>query len=87
MAHFYSSCQGNRGEATRLGDKKSGAVTEAAGWNGCIQVNVFYNEKHNRDEFTVTLRTWAGSDYKAHIIASGILDANIEDPFIPALIA
>lgn len=90
MARFYSSCQGNRGKATRLGTmtgNRNGVITQAAGWQGCIEVECFYNRDADRDEFEVRLTPWGGSGGQTRLIASGILDANIEDPFIPALIA
>lgn len=87
MAHFYSSCQGRSGEASRLGGKESGVTTLAAGWEGAIRVNVWYDEEHDRNEFRVMLEPWQGYGFTPRIIAEGILDAKIEDPYIPALIA
>lgn len=87
MAHFFTSCHGNRGKATRLGAASSGASTEAAGWKGCIEVNVWHNKDKDRDEFEVRLVPWGGAGGQARVIASGILNSEIEDPFIPALIA
>jgi hypothetical protein len=37
MARFYGSLQGRRGEATRLGDSKSGIEVEACSWAGKVQ--------------------------------------------------
>jgi hypothetical protein len=87
MAHFYGTVQGHRGEASRLGAKSAGIHTEAAGWSGCIDVQVFFNEKDQRDEFIVRLKPWGSSGGESRVIAEGILDSGITDPFIPALIA
>ena len=87
MAHFWGTCQGHRGAAARSGAKSSGMHTEAAGWSGCIDVQVFYNEDTQRDEFVVRLKPWGSSSGESRVIAEGILDSSIDDPFIPALIA
>ena len=86
MSHFYGTIQGKAGEATRCGSKKSGLHTETAGWGGCIDVQVYYSEKHERDMFTVKLKPW-GNGGDGRIIAEGFLDSEVTDPFIPALIA
>ncbi len=38
MSHFYSTIQGNRGEATRCGTKDSGIMASARSWSGSITV-------------------------------------------------
>ena len=87
MAHFYGTCHGNRKRATRLGVKNSGMHTEAAGWKGCIDVQIFYDEETGRDKFYVRLKPWGMLTGESRVIAEGVLDSSITDPFIPALIA
>lgn len=87
MAHFYGEIQGSRGEASRLGNKKSGFRTVAASWSGAIETYVYWDEDAKRNMFNVYLIPWGSSDGKRKLIAEGILDSAIDDPYIPALIA
>lgn len=41
MAHFRGTIQGNRGEASRLGTKKSGLLADLNGWNIGVKINCF----------------------------------------------
>ena len=77
MAHFYSSIQGQRGEATRLGSASSGITTVAAGWAGAIKVHVHFDETTGLDMYEVRLTPWEGSGGQSYVIASGVLDANV----------
>ena len=74
MAHFYGTLQGNRGLATRRGDKNSGVRTNAAGWGGSIQVNVY--EEDGVDKFQVWLTPWQGCGGASIELAKGNLDSN-----------
>ena len=87
MAHFWGTCQGGRGKVERAGHKNTGMHTEAAGWNGCIDVHVWYDEENKRDMFRVRLTPWGSSSGDSRTIAEGVLDSSIADPYIPALIA
>lgn len=87
MAHFWGTCQGHRGMAERAGAKTSGMTTQAAGWRGCIETTVYYDKEHDRDMFVVRLVPWGSSPGSHRVIAEGVLDSGIEEPFIPALIA
>ena len=60
MAHFRSTIGGNRGEASRLGTKNSGMMTECNGWNLGATCRIDYNEKKERDEVSVTLTRGSG---------------------------
>jgi hypothetical protein len=40
MAMFYGKVQGQRGEATRLGGRKSGLTTTAASWQGAVKTTL-----------------------------------------------
>lgn len=73
MARFYGSVKGNRGEASRLGNKGSGMITVAAGWDGAIRVILY--EEDGKDRFTVYLTPHMNSGGQARIIASGELKA------------
>ena len=52
MAQFMATIKGNRGEASRLGTKKSGMVVRVNGWRCGITVFARVNEE-GLDEFTV----------------------------------
>ncbi len=87
MSHFYGTLQGSRGQATRLGAKNSGLRVQAASWTGCIETRIYYDKDHERNMFRVWLTPWGSQGGMGRIIAEGVLDSSIEDPFIPALIA
>lgn len=55
MAQFYASIQGNRGQATRMGTKKSGMSGHIRGWNIGCRVYMHYNEETKQDECTVSI--------------------------------
>lgn len=50
MAHFIGYLQGNRGQASRLGSKKSGISAQAQGWNIGAKIELKYNPEKDRDE-------------------------------------
>ena len=55
MAQFYADIQGSRGEATRLGNKKSGLSGHIRGWDVGARVTMRYNELKDEDEITIEL--------------------------------
>lgn len=59
MAHFYSTCRGGRGEASRLGTKNSGIKTTAAGWSSGVTV-IGEHDKYD-DTFLVLLEEGSAS--------------------------
>jgi hypothetical protein len=61
MAQFYGSLQGSRGEATRLGTKKSGLETTAASWEGAVNVRLYHDHESGLDMARVYLSPWHGS--------------------------
>lgn len=71
MSHFYGTLQGQRGEATRCGSRSSGLVTNAASWNGAIQVEL-YVDAQGRDCYRIHERTWRGAG-KHKLIAEGVI--------------
>lgn len=76
MGHFYGTLEGNRGQASRLGTANSGLRTEAAGWKGCIHVQIEHDEKTGKDHYMVVLKPWrrTSHDARARVLAEGILD-------------
>jgi hypothetical protein len=70
MSKFYGVLQGSRGQATRCGTKGSGITATAASWAGAIETTIHWNEKLERNEYTVTKRAWHGhGDYE--VLAEG----------------
>ncbi len=61
MGHFFGSVKGHRGEATRLGAKKSGLVVVAASYEGSVHVALHHNSKLEHDVAHVTLEPWHGN--------------------------
>ena len=55
MAHFYGTVRGNGGQASRLGTKASGLVTEAYVSEGRIRVVLGYNPKTGLDNYVICL--------------------------------
>lgn len=55
MSHFYSSIEGNRGEATRQGTKGSGIRASCQGWEGSVIVRQYYDEEHDRDMVCISV--------------------------------
>lgn len=53
MAHFRASIKGQRGEASRLGSKKTGIQATINGWNNGIRVVGEHDENTGEDRFTV----------------------------------
>jgi hypothetical protein len=49
MGRFYASIQGNRGMATRMGNKSSGIDGHIRGWEVGVRVSCYYDEVHDRD--------------------------------------
>jgi|SaaInlLV_10m_DNA_2_1039722.scaffolds.fasta_scaffold241269_1 hypothetical protein len=47
MGHFYGEIQGNRGEATRMGTKKSGFRAHIRGWHIGVRVRLHVDDDGN----------------------------------------
>jgi len=54
MAQFMARIRGQRGEASRLGSKKSGLLAHINGWDLGIQVQAYVGDD-GTDRFCVTL--------------------------------
>ncbi len=61
MAHFFAAIQGHRGEASRLGTKRSGLDATAASWQGSVSVRLWHDAKTGRDMARVSLEPWHGA--------------------------
>lgn len=77
MSHFYGTMQGSRGEATRAATKTSGLTTKAAGWQGCIRTEIYFDEATGKDHYRVLLTPWQNSGGTSRVIAEGVLDAKV----------
>ena len=60
MSHFYGSMQGNKGEATRCGTKKSGIECHVRGWEIGVKVSCEYN--HDTEKNEIYIYKTGGSD-------------------------
>ena len=69
MAHFYATCQGNRGETSRTGSKSSGITATASGWDIGGSVDIHHDSNLNTDivRLTVTHGSNQGNSGK-HVI-------------------
>ena len=86
---FAGSMRGrSTAEVSRYGTKESGMSVTVGGWKGMIRTRVWYNREKEHDCFQVWLVPhWqdAGTDV---LLAEGILNHEIKDPFIiPAVFA
>jgi len=77
MSHFYGTLQGNRGEATRSGNKSSGLQTHAAGWGGAISVNLYHDAETGIDMARIFLAPWQDSGGERTLIA--VVELNSSD--------
>jgi len=77
MSQFYASIQGNRGEATRQGTKKSGISGHIRGWNIGVEVICTYDEQTGKD----SCRVWAtgGSNHRSQSILMGDVELDSDD--------
>jgi hypothetical protein len=65
MAQFIGIVQGNRGETSRLGSKKSGMFAEARGWGLGGEVQMRYNKEKDQDEVVFSIN--GGSNHERGI--------------------
>lgn len=49
MAQYYAEIKGNRGQASRMGTKKTGIWGHIRGWSVGARVEVYYDKKKDRD--------------------------------------
>jgi hypothetical protein len=55
MAQFRAIIRGQRGEASRLGSKKSGIQATINGWHCGVRVSATHDEKTGEDRFIVSV--------------------------------
>ena len=60
MAQYFAAIKGQRGEASRLGSKKSGIDATVASWQGAVDVRLWHDQKTGRDMARVSLIPWHG---------------------------
>ena len=53
MAHYYATCQGHRGEATRCGAKSSGITATANSWDVGAEITIRWSNELNTDVVTI----------------------------------
>ena len=73
MAQFYASIQGNRSEATRMGNKNSGITGHIRGWNVGGQVIM----EHVNEQDICFIYATGGSNSGKRILVARIIDGVI----------
>ena len=71
MSEFYGVLQGNRGETTRGGSKKSGIQAALNSWQNRVRVNLYHPRDDEKKDFVglrveryttgETLASWVGT--------------------------
>ena len=77
MAQFRAVIQGQKGEASRLGSKKSGMCADVDGWNAGVSVRAFHLD--GKDGFRVSMTS--GSSPKGNNILLGVISENDDGSF------
>jgi hypothetical protein len=79
MSHFYAKIPDSARNTTpsARGHKSTGITTQAAGWQGCIEVDLWHNEEAGVDEYRVCLTPWQNSPGKRQELAQGVLNATM----------
>ena len=73
MSYFYGSTQGNRGETTRGGSKRSGLRSTANGWSFGGEVSIHYDSALDTD--VVTFYTTNGSNSsRSRVMSFALID-------------
>lgn len=78
MAHFRAIIQGQRGEASRLGSKKSGLTGEVAGWTAGVRLSAHAGEEG--DTIQVIADAGNGSTYRREYLG----DVKAGGVFVPS---
>jgi hypothetical protein len=77
MSHFYGTLQGNRGEATRGGSKKSGMTTYCASWEGAVRCEAWHDKETGKDMVNVSKEPWHGAG-ESKLLYRGLIGENKE---------
>lgn len=72
MAHFRAVIKGNRGEASRLGTKRSGVYARLQTWGHDLVLNMHHDEEGQGDWVTIEI---APHDSSGHAVR--VLDVNL----------
>lgn len=88
-SQFAGSVTGNaKTSASRYGTKSTGMTAIVGGWDGMIETRVYWNHEKGCDCFRVWLVPHWQDAGKDILLAEGILNHKIEDPFVvPAVFA
>lgn len=81
MAHFRGTIQGNRGQASRLGDMQSGLVMHCNGWNSGIKIRAYFDKETNQDCFFVWSTGGSKASTSNRLLGVFSLDADGEHLF------
>lgn len=60
MAQFIARVQGQRGQASQLGNKKTGIWAKVYGWHLGVDVDARHDPKSDCDSFRVTITSGSG---------------------------
>jgi len=78
MAHFRAVIKGQRGEASRLGSKKTGIYARVQSWGHDLIVNVtHYDDKDVAGDKTLEAGDWATIELTPHSGSCGKLVARV----------
>lgn len=53
MAQYRATIQGQRGQASRLGSKKTGIRAKVNGWNIGVDVDIYFDAKTGQDRISI----------------------------------
>lgn len=85
---FAGTMQGRAGDVSRYGTVRSGMNATVGGWYGMVETRVWHNRETGKDMFKVLLIPHWQDSGQSVLLAEGILDHRIEDPFIvPSIFA
>jgi len=79
MAQFRATIQGRRGDASRLGDKRSGLDVRANGWDSGVRVQASHED--GKDVFHIFQTT--GSHNRGLERLLGVIEDGIYTPWWP----
>ena len=77
MAHFRATMQGQRGEASRLGNKKNGMRVTVRGWRAGLTIAAYHDEATGEDVFQIASDGGTNHAPRAKIVLDGETDAEV----------
>lgn len=79
MSHFYGKVWGKiQSVASRTGTKNGGMVTQAASWNGAIEVVLFHNDR-GEDMYEVRQIPWQGNGIRQTLAMGKIGELHVRE--------